>query len=283
MLVSRSGAVAHHIEEEWQVLQASCEMARVERCNTSERLDVVRATALARGGLRLSGVWHAAGVLADGMLPKQSAQTLARVYGPKAHGGWLLQLAVAADPLHNSVLFSSVAALLGGAGQANYCAANASLDALASHRRKHGGASVSVQWGAWAEVGMAARGAASERMVAMEAAVGFGRLSVAHGLGALHLAVQPCAPSPLGVMLVQWHRMLGGAGRVPAFLLDMAPRSTSVSSFTPAVAARQSACDVSLAAVIELVQLTAGSPIDADAPLMEAGVDSLGAVEHADV
>ena len=66
---------------------------------------------------------------------------------------------------------------------------------------------------------------------------------------------------------------------MPAFLLDMAPRSTSVSSFTPAVAARQSACDVSLAAVIELVQLTAGSSVDADAPLMEAGVDSLGAVE----
>ena len=48
---------------------------------------------------------------------------------------------------------------------------------------------MSLQWGAWAEVGMAARGAAAERMAAMETASGFGRLGLAQGLGALHAAV----------------------------------------------------------------------------------------------
>ena len=66
---------------------------------------------------RLEGVWHAAGVLADGLLARQTAATLARVYGPKAHGAWALQRGTAALPLEACALFSSVAALLGGAGQ----------------------------------------------------------------------------------------------------------------------------------------------------------------------
>ena len=119
----------------------------------------------------VGGVWHAAGVLADGTLPLQRSETLAKVYAPKAHGAWTLQHACARMPLRTCALFSSVAALLGGAGQANYSAANACLDGRASCRRVRVQAATSVQWGAWAEVGMAARGAASERMAAMEAAL----------------------------------------------------------------------------------------------------------------
>eukprot|EP00966_Prymnesium_polylepis_P319638 7376072-Prymnesium_polylepis.1 len=58
------------------------------------------------------------------------------------------------------VLFSSVSAVLGGAAQANYAAANICLDAVSAYRSMQGTVSASVQWGAWAEVGMASRGAA---------------------------------------------------------------------------------------------------------------------------
>ena len=165
--------------------------------------------------------------------------------------------------------------MLGGAGQANYSAANACLDALAASRRALSTASTSVQWGAWAELGMAARGAASDRMVAMEAASGFARIGLAQGLSDLHVAVLRRAVPCIGVVPVQWHRMLAG-GTAPAFLTDVIPRS---SGGAPSATIQQAACTISLDAVLEMVRRTAGSSVDADAPLMEAGVDSLAAVE----
>ena len=57
---------------------------------------------------------------------------------------------------------------------------------------------------------MAARGAASERVAAMEAALGLARIGLAQGLGALHVAVLPRAPPYIAVVPVQWHKMLGG-------------------------------------------------------------------------
>ena len=98
-------------------------------------------------GARLAGVWHAAGVLADGLLARQTAATVRRVYAPKAHGAWGLQRAVASSPLDACVLFSSVAALLGGGGQSNYAAANCCLDALGACRRVRGTRSTSVRVG----------------------------------------------------------------------------------------------------------------------------------------
>ena len=119
-------------------------------------------------GARLLGVWHAAGVLADGMLPRQDAQMLQRVYRPKMHGATHLHSGTWTSPLNVCVQFSSVAALLGSAAQANYCAANGCLDALAAARRWFGAPAVSVQFGPWAEVGMAAANArVSSRMQAL--------------------------------------------------------------------------------------------------------------------
>ena len=93
----------------------------------------------------------------------------------------------------------------------------------------------------------------------------------------MHTAVLPNAPSLLGMMPVQWQRVLGGGEAAPAFLSELAPRVVITSAAPVAVAAVSSG--VSLETVLDVVKRTAGSAVDADAPLMEAGVDSLGAVE----
>ena len=138
---------------------------------------------------------------------------------------------------------------------------------------------MSVQWGAWAEIGMASRGPASERMATMEEAAGLKRITISQGLGALQAALLPQAPAVLAMLPVQWHRMLGeGIGAVPSLLSEMAPARTSVQAVSTEAPVSKSV--VTLEAVLEVVKRTAGNnEIDADAPLMEAGIDSLGAVE----
>ena len=275
ILASRSGALAHEAAAEWAVVQASDAAASLQRCDTGEEAHVRRLVAYAPP---LTGVWHAAGVLADATLSQQKALSLARAYAPKAAGAWSLHAMTAASGVSAFALFSSVAALLGGAAQANYAAANACLDALSTFLCVYGSAATSVQWGAWAEVGMAARGAAGKRLAAMEAASGFGRIGLAQGLAALEEATRAGGRSVLGVVPVVWSRFLGGGVAAPAFLAAFAPRTTektAVLGRTPP----EGGSAVSLEAVLETVRRTAGGTVDADAPLMEAGVDSLGAVE----
>jgi myxalamid-type polyketide synthase MxaB len=103
------------------------------------------------------GVFHAAGVLDDGVLAQQNRERFEKVLRAKVDGGWNLHEITLDAALDHFVLFSSVASLLGSPGQANYAAGNAFLDGLASHRRSMGLPALSINWGPWAEVGMAAR------------------------------------------------------------------------------------------------------------------------------
>ncbi len=105
----------------------------------------------------LGGLVHCAGVLDDGVLTQQTANRMEKVLTPKIAGAWNLHRLTAGRSLEFFVMFSSLASLTGSSGQASYAAANAFLDALACYRRNSGLTALSINWGGWAETGMAAR------------------------------------------------------------------------------------------------------------------------------
>ncbi|MFZ6658982.1 SDR family NAD(P)-dependent oxidoreductase [Undibacterium sp. TJN19] len=109
------------------------------------------------GDAPLGGILHCAGVLEDALVEQQTVEKFEKVFKPKVMGTLHLHHLTAQLPLDFFVCFSSVSAILDGGGQSNYAAANAFMDRLMSHRRSQNLPGLSVNWGAWAEVGMAAR------------------------------------------------------------------------------------------------------------------------------
>jgi hypothetical protein len=102
----------------------------------------------------LTAVLHLAGVVDARLVTGQDAARFTRVLAPKVDGAWHLHELTRHEPLAAFVLFSSVSSVLGSAGQSNYAAANAYLDALAEHRRANGLVATSVSWGSWARRGL---------------------------------------------------------------------------------------------------------------------------------
>ncbi|SEL47260.1 type I polyketide synthase [Rhodococcus maanshanensis] len=119
---------------------------RVAACDVADRAAVA---ALLADIPDLSGVIHAAGVLEDATAVTVTRDQLHDVMRPKVDGAWHLHELTRDKDLSAFVLFSSAAGVLGGAGQANYAAANVFLDALAQHRRARGLQAISMAWGLW--------------------------------------------------------------------------------------------------------------------------------------
>jgi len=122
--------------------------------NLDQMRDVVSLTQRRFG--KIDGVFHAAGILDDGPLMLKTADSTARVLDPKVRGTLVLEKALGNVPLSCFVLFSSISSIFPPAGQVDYAAANAFLDAFALSRK---GPVTVVNWGAWREVGMGARSA----------------------------------------------------------------------------------------------------------------------------
>jgi acyl carrier protein len=241
----------------------------------------------------IAGIFHAAGVLDDAMLAQQTPERIATVLGPKLTGATLLDRLTPDLPIEHFVLFSSSAALLGSAGQVNHSAANACLDALAEQRRAEGLPAVSICWGAWADVGAAARAGSGV------ARRGLQPMPPQDALAALGHAMT-AEPPVIGVLAVDWTRFLDRfpAGMRPPLFASVEP-ATAASSLpigqpTAVVPTVQSLAlqleraeaatrpDVLRLYIRETAARILGLQSElppADAPLREVGLDSLMTVE----
>jgi NAD(P)-dependent dehydrogenase (short-subunit alcohol dehydrogenase family)/acyl carrier protein len=104
----------------------------------------------------LAGVAHLAGVLDDALLAQQSLERFRTTLAPKAFGAYHLNRLTKDDNLDFFIVYSSVSSVLGPPGQANYATANALLDGLVASRKAQGLPATGVNFGPWAQGGMAA-------------------------------------------------------------------------------------------------------------------------------
>ncbi|MFF5115220.1 beta-ketoacyl reductase, partial [Streptosporangium sp. NPDC000509] len=182
LLVSRRGLDAPGALELRAELIAHGVEVTVAACDVADRDQVAALLAEVPEEHPLTAVIHTAGVLADGTIPSLSAEDLDVVLRPKVDAAWHLHELTRGLGLAEFVVFSSVAGTFGGAGQGNYAAANAFLDALVGVRRAEGLAGLSLVWGAWGrEAGMT--GGLGEVDLRRLARSGMVALSAEQGLG----------------------------------------------------------------------------------------------------
>jgi len=233
----------------------------------------------------VAGVFHAAGVLDAATLTQADWDQYERVLAPKVLGARHLDDLLADRNVDHFVLYSSIASVLGAAGQANHAAANAYLDALAHRRRAAGQAATSIAWGAWSGV----RAAADRGFEEMASADGLGALTPDEGIEALHHVLAGSAP----LVVVNRGDLAAAVPRAEqrswfaAFTEqhDAGPAAAGpVSSIRAELEAadparrRSLVADAVRAAVAHILELDADDVPDTTA-LSDLGLDSLMAVE----
>lgn len=171
----------------------------------------------------LCGIFHVAGVLHEARLQQLDQASIQQSVAAKVHGAWNLHLATVDIALDCFVMFSSAASLLGVVGQGAYAAANAYLDSLAHYRHTQQLTALSINWGAWTDVGMVA--AQSDYLQQQ------GHILLTPELGMNYLfqelAIQQSEPalssiSPqVGIMSMDWPRFLDQHACVPTLLAEL--------------------------------------------------------------
>ncbi|MFJ1646014.1 SDR family NAD(P)-dependent oxidoreductase [Streptomyces sp. NPDC088258] len=288
VLASRRGPAAPGAGELCRELGALGARVEAVACDVSDREQVRALLGRIPPDAPLTAVVHTAGVLDDGVMGTLDADQVDAVFRPKADGvTWLDELTRASDPAA-FVVFSSVAGVLGTAGQGNYAAASAFLDAVATRRRAAGHASVSLAWGPW-DRASAMTGHLGEADLARIGRTGMRPLSGAHGMRLLDAGLASPHPvlvaAPLDQAVLRRrardgvlpHVLLTLAGRVGR-ALPAARRTLRLDGLDP-VARRHALLALVRQEAAAVLGHSSGDRIDPAQPFKKAGFDSLTAVE----
>ncbi|MGC5291405.1 SDR family NAD(P)-dependent oxidoreductase, partial [Micromonospora sp. DT231] len=294
LLVSRSGDRAEGataLAEDLRGLGAAVTLAA---CDLGDRTSVEKLLADVPAEHPLTAVVHAAGVVDDALVERQSPERLDTVFRPKTDAARHLHELTATSDLAAFVLFSSVAGVFGSPGQSNYAAANAYLDALARQRRGDGLPALSIAWGFWAQRS-AMTGHLSDADRRRIARSGMRTLSADEGLALFDEALARPAAAPVagGIDLTP----LRGAepAAVPALLRDLVgatPRRTAAAAVEgggtdltvrlaalPAGDRDRYLLDLVRAHTATVLGHAGTADVPATAAFKELGFDSLAAVE----
>ncbi|UFQ18671.1 SDR family NAD(P)-dependent oxidoreductase [Streptomyces huasconensis] len=197
---------------------------RTVACDAADRDALAAALdGLARDGVRLGGLVHAAGVLEGGVVSDLTAGGFERPLRPKADAALNLHELTADLDLSTFVVFSSVASTLNSAGQGAYAAANAFLEGLMEQRHAEGRPGVSVVWSQW-DVGGGMGSTLTDAQIARMGRLGIVLMSVDEGLAFFDAAVRRNRPVAMagrwdiGALTAQ-HR----AGTLPRLLESLLP------------------------------------------------------------
>ncbi|MGW1056378.1 type I polyketide synthase, partial [Streptomyces sp. NPDC002521] len=253
LLVSRTGA-APALTDELTQLGAQVETAA---CDVSDPVALERLLS----DRHLAGVVHAAGILDDGVFASLTPERIDAVVRAKAESARHLHELTADRDLRFFVLFSSVAGVLGTPGQANYAAANAYLDALATHRRTLGLPAHSLAWGPWDVEGGMGEGLAAADGLRLERQ-GLRALSAELGLASFDAALHMDEPV---LVVTRWS--------APA---KARPRAAAAA---PATRDTQDLLSLVRAQAAFVLGHGSAESVEPDRAFSELGFDSLTAVE----
>ncbi len=231
------------------------------------------------GPLPLAGIFHLAGVLDDAPLVQQSWGRFAPVLAPKINGSWHLHQLSQSMALDHFVAFSSIAPIVGSAGQGNYAFANGYLDGLMAQRRAAGLPGIALNWGPW-------RGGMALELTQRFAEWGIDMIEPTQALTTLTSLVTAEIPTSLAVFPVDWGRFIDRSGANP--LYDHL-RPTTLEAPTHSWADTLAAAEPGQRWILleqrlrETIAATIGiadpEGFGARKRLFEIGLDSLGAVE----
>ncbi|MFB9414867.1 type I polyketide synthase, partial [Dactylosporangium matsuzakiense] len=292
LLASRSGPAAPGATELRAELEALGAAVTVAACDVADPDAAAALLATVPAEHPLTAIVHTAGVLDDATVSTLDAERLAAVLRPKADAVRNLDALTAGTDLAAFVVYSSVSGLMGGAGQGNYAAANAFLDAWAAHRQTRGRPATAIAWGPWstargmtseltdADIARMSRGGLlpldAERGLALFDAAVDRAAAVAVPLridaGALRELGEAAAPVLCGLVRGPARRTAAKTGAAPASLRDRL-------AALPAAERDALLLDTVRTQVATVLGFTTPDAVPAGKSLLETGFDSLTAVE----
>ncbi|MET8983467.1 SDR family NAD(P)-dependent oxidoreductase [Streptomyces sp. NPDC004539] len=283
LLVSRRGADAPGMDDLIAELAAQGATVRTAACDTADR-DALAALLGTVPDLR--AVVHTAGTVADATLTALTPEQVDTVLPVKTDA--LAHLDELAPDVERFVVFTSLAGVMGGAGQANYAAANAFADALCTRRAAQGRPATALAWGPWQRgEGMTAN--VGESDLARIARIGLRQLDPREGMALMDAAVATGAPATVPVRL-DVSVLDADDPTTPVLLRGLAPRTAGASA-VPAGSLRERLLPLSdddrITALVDLVRaetataagLGAGSAVPPGKPFQSLGFDSLMSVD----